>query len=150
MYTCPQQALPRVVLHRTQVVKKKWKLRVRFSLTEENRVHQNNFSMKTDKGSFSHAVIRSRLEQKNPVTKYQVRCVCVLFSVAKSMLIMGSCVRFYGPNIFLRTKCSEGSLGQCSRVSYLSMSPFSTIDAGVSSQFSASQPICNMIVLAAR
>ena len=27
MYTFPQHALPRVVIHRTQVVKEKWKLR---------------------------------------------------------------------------------------------------------------------------
>ena len=51
---------------------------------------QTNILMKTDKGGFSPAVIRSRVEQKNPVTECQVRCVCVLFSMAKSMLIMGS------------------------------------------------------------
>ena len=41
MYTYLQQALLRVVIHRTQEVKKKWKLRVRFSPTKENRVASN-------------------------------------------------------------------------------------------------------------
>ena len=40
MSTYLQQALPRVVIHRTPVIKKKWKLQVRFSATKENRVHQ--------------------------------------------------------------------------------------------------------------
>ena len=48
MYTYRQQALPRVVIHRTQVAKKKWKLRARFSPTKENRVHQTKISTKTD------------------------------------------------------------------------------------------------------
>ena len=43
-----QQALTRVVIHRTQVAKKKWKLLARFSPTKESRVHQT----KTDKGGF--------------------------------------------------------------------------------------------------
>ena len=49
MYTFPQHALPRVVIHRTQVVKEKWKLRVRLSATKENRVHQTKMATKTDK-----------------------------------------------------------------------------------------------------
>ena len=86
----------------------------KFSPTKENRVHQTNISMKTDKGGFSPAVIRSRLEQKNPVTECQVHCVCVFF-----------CGEIYGngPNILLRAKCSEGSLGRCSRVSNLLSPP---------------------------
>ena len=90
MYTYLQQALPRVVVlkyisqviltdHRFipsvfydefpdrfflksiyWVVKKKWKLRVRFSPTKENRVDQTKISTKTDKNSFSPAVFRSR------------------------------------------------------------------------------------------
>ena len=40
MYSYLQQALPRVVINRTQVVDKKWKLRVQFSPTKDNRVHQ--------------------------------------------------------------------------------------------------------------
>ena len=81
MYTYRQQAPPRVVIHRTHVAKKKWKLRARFSPTKENREHQTKISS---------AVFRSRLEQKTPVTEYLVCCVCVLFSMAKSMLRMGS------------------------------------------------------------
>ena len=62
MYTYLQQALPRVVIHLTKEAKKKWKLRARFSPTKENRLHQTKI----------------------------VCCVFVLFSIAKSMLKMGS------------------------------------------------------------
>ena len=41
MYISLQQALLRVVVHRTQVAEKKWKLRVRFSPTKEQRVASN-------------------------------------------------------------------------------------------------------------
>ena len=78
-----QQALPRVAIHRTQVVEKKWKLRVRFSPTKENRVHQTKISTKTDKHGLSPAVFRSRLEQKTPVTECLVCRICVLFSMTK-------------------------------------------------------------------
>lgn len=78
MYTYLQEALPRLVMHRTQV-RNKWKLPVRFSSTKKNRVYQTKISTRT-------AVFRSRSEQKTPVTKLFVRCVCVLFSVAKSIL----------------------------------------------------------------
>ena len=90
MHTYLQQAQTRVVIHRTQVAKKKWKLRARFSPTKEDRVHQTKISTKTDKGGFSPAVFRSRLEQKTPSTEYLVYCVCVLFSMAKFMLRMSS------------------------------------------------------------
>ena len=60
-----QQTLWRVVIHRTQVVEEKWKFRVRFSLTKENRVHQTKISTKTYKDDFSPAVFRSRLGQKS-------------------------------------------------------------------------------------
>ena len=94
MYTYRQQAPPRVVIHRAQVAKNKWKLRARFSPTKENREHQTKISTKTDESGFSSTVFRSRLEQKTPVTEYLVCCVCVLFStaksMAKSMLRMGS------------------------------------------------------------
>ncbi|RMX54728.1 hypothetical protein pdam_00011519, partial [Pocillopora damicornis] len=39
---------------------------------------------------FSPAVFRSRLELKIPVSECSVCCVCVLFSLAKSMLRMES------------------------------------------------------------
>ena len=90
MHTYLQQPLTRVVIHRTQVAKKKWKLRVRFSPTKEDRVHQTKISTKTGKGGFSPAVSRSRLQQKTSFTEYLVYCVCVLFSMAKSMLRMSS------------------------------------------------------------
>ena len=88
MYTYLQQVPPRVLLHRTQVVEKKWKLRLWFNPTKENRVHQTKVSTKTDKDGFSRAVFRSRLEQKAPITECLICCLCVLFSMAKSMLRM--------------------------------------------------------------
>ena len=64
MSTYLQQALPRAVIHRIQVIKKKWTLRLRFSPTKENRVYQTKISMKTDKDGFLPAVFKSRKEQK--------------------------------------------------------------------------------------
>ena len=87
MYSYLQQALPRVVINRTQVVDKKWKLRVRFSPKKENRVHQTKILTKTDKDGFSPAVFKSRLEQKLPVNECLVCCVFVLFSTAKSIMV---------------------------------------------------------------
>ena len=46
MYTYLQQAPPEVVMHRNQVVKKKWKLRVWFNL-KEDRMHQAKISTST-------------------------------------------------------------------------------------------------------
>ena len=89
-----QQLIPKVVIHRTKVAKKKWKLRARFSPLKENCEHQTKISTKRDKDGFSPAVFRSRLEQKTPVTECFVCCVCALFSMAKSMSRMGSSVRF--------------------------------------------------------
>ena len=63
MSTYLQQALPRVVIHRTQVLKKKQMLLLRFSPTKENRVHQK-ISIKTDKDGFSPAIFKSRLNKK--------------------------------------------------------------------------------------
>ena len=75
-----------------------------------NRVHQTKISRMTDKDSFSPAVFRSRLQQKIPVTECLACCVCVLFSMAKSIIRMNSCFRFCCHNIlFLRTMCGEGS-----------------------------------------
>ena len=48
--------------------------------------------------------------RKTPVTEYLVWFFCVFFSKAKSILRMGSCVRFCNIS-FLRTKCGEGSPG---------------------------------------
>ena len=105
-----KKTLPRVVIHCTQVVEKKWKLRVRFSPTKENRTHQTRISTKIDKDDFSPAVFSSRLEQKIPVTECLVCFVCFFSSMAKSTLRMGSCVCFGCHNIlFLRTMFDEGS-----------------------------------------
>ena len=93
MYTYLHQALPRIVMHRTLVVKKKCTLRVRFSPKKENRVHQTKISTKTDKDGFLPAVFRSRLEQKIPVTEC---LVCSIF-----MLRMGNCVLFCCHNILV-------------------------------------------------
>ena len=53
-------------------------------------MHQTKISTKADEGGFSPAVFRSRLERKTPVFEYLVCCVRVLFSMAKSLLRMGS------------------------------------------------------------
>ena len=95
MYTYLQQALPRVLIDRTLVETKKWKLPVRFSPTKENRMHQTKTSNKTDHDGFSPAVFRSRLEQTTPVTEsVQLVEFVFFFSMTKHMLRMGSCVRF--------------------------------------------------------
>ena len=96
-----QQLLTKVVIHRTEVAKKKWKLRARFSHLKENCEHQTKISTKRDKDGFSPAVFRSRLEQKTPVTECFVCCVCALFSMAKSMSRMGSSVRFCCHNMMI-------------------------------------------------
>ena len=104
-----QQLLPKVVIHRTEVAKKKWKLRARFSPLKENCEHQTKISTKRDKDGFSPAVFRSRLEQKTFVTECFVCCVCALFSMAKSMSRMGSSVRFYCHNMMIFRR---GVIGQ--------------------------------------
>ena len=53
-------------------------------------MHQTKIWTKADKDGSSTAVFRSRLEQKSPVTECLVCCVCVLFSMKKSMVRMGS------------------------------------------------------------
>ena len=73
-------------------------------------MHQTKVSKKTDKDGFSPAVFRSKLEQKIPVSECLVWLVCILFSMAKSMLRMGSCVRLCCYKIlFLCTTCGGGS-----------------------------------------
>ena len=91
-------------------VEKGQKLRVRFNPRKENRVHQTKVSKKTDKDGFSPAVFRSKLEQKIPFSECLVWLVRILFSMAKSMLRMGSCVRLCCYKIlFLCTTCGGGS-----------------------------------------
>ena len=73
---------------------------------------QTKISTNTDFSTISplRCSLRSRLKQKVPVTECLACCVCVLFSMAKSILRMNTCVRFCCHNIlFLRTMCGEGS-----------------------------------------
>ena len=117
VYLYLQQALPRVVIRRTQVAKKKWKLRARFSPTKENCVHQTKISTETDKGGFSLTVFQVKTRKKIPVTLYLVFCVCVLFSMAKSMLRVGSV--FVSVAITFHSfvlSAAKVPLAQCSRV----------------------------------
>ena len=117
MSTYLQEALPRVVIHRNQVIKKKWTLRLRFSSTKENRVYQTKISMKTD--GFSPVVFKSRLEQKNPVIECLVYCFCVLFPMAKSTERMASFVRSCCPKFyFFALRAARVLLGPCHRVSF--------------------------------
>ena len=83
-------------------------------------MHQTKISRKTDKSGFFPAVFRSRLEQKTPVTEYLVCCVCVLFSMAKSMLRMGSVFVSVATTFhFFALSAAIVPLAQCSRVSLL-------------------------------
>ena len=126
MYTYLEKILLRVVIHRTRVLEKKRKLRVPFSpSTNRNRVHRTKISTKTDKDGFSHAVFRSRLEQKIPATEYLGCCFRVLFFLAKSMLRMGSCVRFCCHNIlFHRTMCGGKGSHRSMLYSFVAVAKF--------------------------
>ena len=119
MSTYLQQALPRAVIHRIQVIKKKWTLRLRFSPTKENRVYQTKISMKTDKDGFLPAVFKSRKEQKNLVIECLLCCFCVLFLMAKSMERMANSVRSCCPKFyFFALSAAKVPLGRCYRVSF--------------------------------
>ena len=81
-------------------------------------MHQTKISTKTDKHGFSPVVSSSRLEQKTPVTEYLVCCVCVLYSMAKSVLRMVAvffAITFYS----FSPRAAKVPLGQYSRVSLL-------------------------------
>ena len=106
MSTCLQQALPRVVIHRTQVVKKKWKFRVRFSLTKENRVHQTKISTKADKDGLSPAVFRSRLGQKD--FRYWMFSLLRLCFVFYGEIYVKNRLLCFRNILFLCTMSSEG------------------------------------------
>ena len=74
-------------------------------------------STESDKLGFSPAVFRLRLEQKKlPLLNVCECCVCVMFSMAKSMFRIGSCTRVCCHNASNATKVP---LSQCSRVSLL-------------------------------
>ena len=98
MHIYLQQPLMRVVIHRTQVAKKKWKLRVRFSPTKEDRMHQTKISTKTDKGDFSPAVSRSRLEQNFLYWIFSLLRLCFVF-YGEIYVKNEYCVRFCRQNI---------------------------------------------------
>ena len=58
--------LPRIVIHRNQVVNKKWKLRVRSNPTQEKRVHQTKISTKSDNDGFSlSGSVQVKIRTKN-------------------------------------------------------------------------------------
>ena len=83
-------------------------------------MHETKIWSKADKDGFCTAVITSRLEQKSPATECLVCCVCVLFSMKKSMIRMGSwfvsiAITFY----FFALSAAKVPLGQCSGVSLL-------------------------------
>ena len=111
MYTYLQQALPRVLIDRTLVETKKWKLPVRFSPTKENRMHQTKTSNKTDHDGFSPAVFRSRLEQTTPVTESVQLVEFVFFFYDETHVKNGK--------LFVPSSAAKVPLSQCSRVSLL-------------------------------
>ena len=58
--------IPRIVIHRNQVVNKKWKLRVRSNPTQEKRVHQTKISTKSDNDGFSPSgSVQVKIRTKN-------------------------------------------------------------------------------------
>ena len=83
------------MIHRTRVVEKRLKLRVRFSFQKEKCVRQTKISTKTGKDGFLPAVFRSRLGQKNS-------CYC-MFSMSRL------CFVFY-----CEIYVNNGLLCQCS------------------------------------
>ena len=83
-------------------------------------MHQTKISTKTDKQGLSPAVSSSRLEQKTPVTECLVCCVCVLYSMAKSVLRMVTVFVFVAITFYsFSLRAAKVPLGQCSRVSLL-------------------------------
>ena len=85
MTTYLQQALPIVLIHRTQVIEKKWKLWVRFSLSMENCV-KRRFRQRRSLAC----------EIKTENSRYWVFTslrLCFVFC-GKILLRLGRCVRF--------------------------------------------------------
>ena len=83
-------------------------------------MHQTKISTKTDKHGLSPAVSSSRLEQKTPATECLVCCVCVLYSMAKSVLRMVTVFVFVAITFYsFSLRAAKVPLGQCSRVSLL-------------------------------
>ena len=101
MSTYFQQALPRIVIHRTQVEEKR-NGSCQYGSAPRRRAAciKRRFRPGVTK-TVSHPRCSGQDQtRKTPVTECFVCCVFVLFSTAKSMLRMGSCVRFCFHNIF--------------------------------------------------
>ena len=75
MYIYLQQALPRVVIHLTQAVEKKWKLRVRFSPTKVNRVHERRSRRRLTKKVSRLRCLGQDKNKKIPVIECLAFCV---------------------------------------------------------------------------
>ena len=93
-----------------------WKIWEYFFFTSCINCVPTKISTRTDKDGFSPAVFRSRLEQITPVTEWLVNCLRVLFSTAKSMVIMGSCVRFCLHNMLFLISLVNTPEFRCCRV----------------------------------
>ena len=93
-----------------------WKMWEYFFFTSCINCVPTKISTRTDKDGFSPAVFSSRLEQSAPVTEWLVNCLRVLFSTAKSMVIMGSCVRFCLHNMLFLISLVNAPEFRCCRV----------------------------------
>ena len=93
-----------------------WKMWECFFFTSCIICVPTKISTRTDKDGFSPAVFRSRLEQSTPVTEWLVNCLRVLFSMAKSMVIMGSCVHFCLHNMLFLISLVNAPEFRCCRV----------------------------------
>ena len=104
MYTYLLQALLRVVIHRTQVVKEKWKLRIRLTPTKENCVYPNEDFDEDWQGWFLPCGVQGKIWTKNSrYWMFSSSCLCFVF-YGEIYVKNGSCVRFCCHNIlFLRT-----------------------------------------------
>ena len=64
-------------------------------------LHQMKTSTKTENTVLRLRCLGQDYNKKIPLTEYLVCCVCVLFSKAKTMLRIGTCVRFCCYNILI-------------------------------------------------
>ena len=101
MYTYLQQALPRVLIHRTQV-------RSREEMKVAGTVQPYQGEPRAPNGDEDKRWLGQDQDKWIHVTECLVCWVCVLFSMAKSTLRMVSYVLFCCSNIlFLSTMCGE-------------------------------------------
>ena len=121
MSTYFQQAVPRIVIHRTQVEQRK-NGSCQYGSAPRRRAAciKRRFRPGVTKTVSHRRCSGQDQTRKTPVTECFVCCVFVLFSMAKSMLRMGNCVRFCFHNIYsFALSVAKVSLSQCSRVSLL-------------------------------